>query len=223
MSWVETNMADDLFERNPPSREISSFLRRNMHDYLSQTESSATMHSISRFYHEVEMAIGMLEEKYVGQSRNKEIQQLVGTQRMVINALKKIHTKIVSRLRPTPNLTNSSNGEFSLDIPREVFDVLLKHIVQRNSYGHQYRESTAVVNVEVTQINKAVFIFDKMNIESELIAKDDLLKKKPTKNNGRCEVIVDNSKPLKFRYKNSEVLSVNFHYGFWNEHGVPQH
>ena len=69
----------------------------------------------------------------MGQSRNKEIQQLVGTQRMVINALKKIHTKIVSRLRPTPNLTNPWNGEFSLDIPREVFDVLLKHIVQRNS------------------------------------------------------------------------------------------
>ena len=81
-----------------------------------------------------------------------------------------------------------------------------------------------MVNVEVTRINKAVFIFDKMIIEGELIAKDDLLKKKPTKNNGRCEVIVDNSKPLKFRYnKNSEVLSVNFHYGFWNKHGVPQH
>ena len=121
----------------------------------------------------------------MGQSRNKKIQQLVGTQRMVINALKKIHTKIVSRLRPTPNLTNPWNGEFSLDIPREVFDVLLKHIVQRNSYGHQYTETTAVVNVEVTRINKAVFIFDKMNIEGELIAKDDLLKKKPTKNNGR--------------------------------------
>ena len=62
----------------------------------------------------------------MGRSRNKEIQQLVGTQRMVINALKKIHTKIVSRLRPTPNLTNPWNGEFSLDIPREVFDVLFK-------------------------------------------------------------------------------------------------
>ena len=133
----------ELFERNPPSREISSFLRRKKLDYLSQTESTATMHSISRFYYEVETAVGMLEKKYVGQSRNKEIQQLVGTQRMVINALKKIHTKIVSRLRPTPNLTNPWNGEFSLDIPREVFDVLLKHIVQRNSYGHQYTESIA--------------------------------------------------------------------------------
>ena len=68
-----------------------------------------------------------------------------------------------------------------------------------------------MVNVEVTWINKAVLIFDKMNIEGELIAKDDLLKKKPTKNNGRCEVMVDNRKPLKFKYnKNSEVLPVNF-------------
>ena len=55
-----------LFERNPPSREISSFLRRNMHDYLSQTESMAMMHSIFRFYHEVETAVGMLEKKICG-------------------------------------------------------------------------------------------------------------------------------------------------------------
>ena len=81
-----------------------------------------------------------------------------------------------------------------------------------------------MVIVEVTRINKAVSKFDQMNIEGELIANDDLLKKKPAKNNGRCEVIVENSKPLKFRYnKNSEVLSVNFYYGFWNERGVPQH
>ena len=54
-----------------------------------------------------------------------------------------------------------------------------------------------------------------MNIEGELIAKDDLLKKKPTKNNGGCEVIVYNSEPLKFRYnKNSEVLSINCYCGF---------
>ena len=117
MSWVETKMAE-LFERDPPSREISSFLRRNMHDHLSQMESTAMMRSISRFYHEVETAVRMLEKKYVDRLRNKEIQQLVGTQRMVINALKKIHTKIVNRLRPTPNLTNPWNGEFSLDIPR---------------------------------------------------------------------------------------------------------
>ena len=70
---------------------------------------------------------------------------------MVINALKKIYTKIVMT-STTPNLSNPWNGEFSLDIPREVFDVLLKHIVQRNSYRHQYKESTAVVNVEVTRI-----------------------------------------------------------------------
>ena len=65
MSWVKTNMAQ-LFERNPPSREIRSFLRRNIHDYLSQTESTATMHSIFRFYHEVETAVGMLEKKICG-------------------------------------------------------------------------------------------------------------------------------------------------------------
>ena len=67
------------------------------------------------------MAVGLFEKKYVGQLRNKEIEQLLGTQTMVINVLKKIHKNIFSRLRPTPNLTNPWNGEFFLNIPQEVF------------------------------------------------------------------------------------------------------
>ena len=51
-----------------------------------------------------------------------------------------------------------------------------------------------MVNVEVTQIKKAVFIFDKMKFEGGLIAKDDLLKKKPTctKNNVRLLLTTTN-------------------------------
>ena len=67
-----------LFKRNPPSREISSFLRKNMNDYLSQTESTATMHSIFRFYHEVETAVGMLEKKMWVNRGTKKFDNLLG-------------------------------------------------------------------------------------------------------------------------------------------------
>lgn len=101
----------------------------------------AIMSSISKFFNEVEAAVGLLEEKYRDQSRNREVQQLVGTQSMVINALKKIHEKIARRLRTTPSKATPWKGEFTLDLPREVFRVILNHIIQRNSYGHRYKES----------------------------------------------------------------------------------
>ena len=176
----------------------------------------------------MEAAVGLLEEKYRDQSRNREVQQLVGTQSMVINALKKIHEKIVRRLCTTPSMTTPWKGEFTLDLPREVFRVILNHIIQRNSYGHRYKESDAVIDVELTQLRKAVFIFDKMNLEGDLIAKAELLKKSFSSGKGvaaeRCEVVITESKPMRLKYrKNSEVLSVTFHYGYWNQHGIPQH
>ena len=57
------------------------------------------MHSITRFYDEVETAIssmGMLEEKFLDRSKNKELQQPHGTRSMIINALKKIHAKALN-------------------------------------------------------------------------------------------------------------------------------
>ena len=92
VSWVKTYMTDDLFERNPLSQEFSSFLRRNMH---------STLHlQILSWSRDSSRNVG--EKKYVGQLRNKEIEQLVGTQRMVINAIKKIHMNIFSGLDQHP-------------------------------------------------------------------------------------------------------------------------
>ena len=187
---------------------------------LSQTDNPAIMSSISKFFIEVEAAVGLLEEKYRDQSRNREVQQLVGTQSMVINALKKIDEKIDGRLHTTASMATPWKGEFTLDLPREVFPVILNHIIQRNSYGHRYKESDAVIDVELTQLRKAVFIVDKMNLEGDLIAKAELLKKNFSGKEvaaERCEVVITESKPMGLKYrKNSEVLSVSFHYGYWN-------
>ena len=126
----------------------------------------------------MEAAVELFEEQYRDQWRNREVQQLVGTQSMVINALKKIHEKIVRRLCTTPSMATPWKGEFTIDLPWEVFRVILIHIIQRNSCGHKCKESDAVIVVELTQLRKAVFIFDKMNLEGDLIAKAELLKKK---------------------------------------------
>lgn len=99
---------------------------------------------------------------------------------MVINALKKIHKKIIQRLHTTPSMATPWKGEFTLDLPQEVFSVILDHIhvIQQNSYGHEYKETDAVTDVQFTQLRKALFVFDKMNLEGDLIVKEELLKKK---------------------------------------------
>ena len=73
-------MADNVFARNPPSRGINKFLQRNQSDYLSQTDDISMMRSISKFFNEAEGAVGLLEDKYRDQSRNREVQP-AGTKR----------------------------------------------------------------------------------------------------------------------------------------------
>ena len=115
-----------------------------------------------------------------------------------------------------------------MDIPKEVFSVIFEEIIKHNNYGHKSKETAACIDVSVTKMKKAVYIFHHMNTDRDIIAKEDILKKK-LKAKGddsleKCEVVVSSSTPLTFRYsKNMEVLSVHFSYGYWNAHGVPQH
>ena len=61
---------------------------------------------------------------------------------------------------------------------------------------------------------------------------ETVLKKKFQDSLERCEVIVTEDKPMELKFnksmelkfnKSSEVLMVTFHYGYWNQHGIPQH
>lgn len=222
-------MADRLFIENPPSRQINIFLRQNMKEYLSQTDNPAHFSDISRFYSEVEAAVATIEGKYItSRTRElREIQQLVQSQGMVLRTLRKIHDKITRRLRSTPNLAKPWRDNFTIDVPREVFNVILCHIIQSNNIGHEFTETAAYIVIAITEMREAVFIFDLMNLDGVLISRDDLLKKRfgsSRETLERCEVFVSQAKPFTVKYhKNTEVLSVHFYYGYWNQHGFPRH
>ena len=94
-------MAECFFKENPAWREINRFLRRNKERYTSQTDNSTQLRQISSFYSHVEVAVNTLEAKYtsnVSRSKDREIQQLLPSQGMVLRMLKKIHDKIMRRL-----------------------------------------------------------------------------------------------------------------------------
>ena len=67
-----------------------------------------------------------------------------------------------------------------------------------------------------------------MDIDGAEVDRNSLLKKKfqDSLQLERCQDIVTEDKPilmaLKFN-KSSEVLMVTFQYGYWNQHGIPQH
>lgn len=225
-SWVEFKMAAQLFRDEPPSGVFKRFIARTKSNYLSKTEDSTSLTDISSFFREIERSVDVLEDKYKSKSRYKDVQQLVETKGMVCRCLAKIHSKIISRLRSTPNTASPWMGDFTMDVPIEVFSVISKRIISRNNFGHIYKETDACINVNFTDKKKAVFMFDKLNLEGTVCAKDQLLVKyaKPSVSPERCEVIVSVDMPFKLTfYKNKEVLSVHFHYGYWNENDIPQH
>ena len=218
-----------LFTNNPPTEEIKVLFKRQRHKYFCQTKSGDAHRNISRFYCEAEAAIAVLEEKYLQPAvKLPGIQHLIAGRSMVVNALRKIHSNICRKLRSSANISSPWRSDFTMDIPREIFDIICKYIVERNSYGHTYKETRACVDISIDNIRKARFVFEYMNAEGVIMPKVEMFRKKlPIRQEGsleRSEVVISCAKPLKLKYyKNSELLSVHFHYGYWNIFGVPQH
>ena len=103
---VKLKMAENVFVGlNPPLRGIYRFLQRNVHDYLKRTILQLwvlLVNSLLRWKPQWDFW-----RKNIMISRGTEVQQLVGTQSMVINALKKIDEKIDGRLHTTASMATS--------------------------------------------------------------------------------------------------------------------
>ena len=138
---------------------------------------------------------------------------------MVLRMLTKIHGKIIRRLRSKPSLATPWKGDFIMDVPFEVFEVTLRHIIQSNNFGHRFQETPTYIKVSITDTRKAVFIFNKMNANCVIVSRAKLLKRSLRISDElvRCEAVISEEKPLVLKYhRNNEVLSVYFCCGYWN-------
>ena len=183
---------------------------------------------MNAFFHELEVAVEVLEDKFSSRSTFANVQRLLPARGMLARALRKAHQKIVRRLNTRPKLANPWLGEFTMDMPEEVFSCLSKDLMARTNYGHQTTETNTVVKHKITHIRKARYLFARMDLDGSEVDRESILKK-PIKNAlddslERCEVVVSEEKPLELNFhKKNEVLTVKFHYGYWNASGVPQH
>ncbi|KAM7447141.1 hypothetical protein ABFA07_004582 [Porites harrisoni] len=199
-------------------------LQRAKSDCLSKVSTGDGIKKVSDFFRELDGAVGVLEDKYKERSRHREIQQLLPSRGMVAKALRKVHIKIIRRLSSRPRLANPWLGEFTVDMPMEVMECISKHILDRTNFGHESCETNSQLYYKIIDFRKAKYLFRRMDIDGTEVDLENILQKKMNHEEERCEVIFSDEKPmeLKFRKKN-EVLTVKFHYGYWNMDGVPQH
>ena len=165
-----------LFLNNPPSEEINALFKRQRHNYFCQTKGGHAHKNISRFYCEAEAAIAVLEAKYLQPAvKLPDIQHLIASRSIVINTLLKIHSKICRKLRSSANICSPWRGDFAMDIPREILYTICKHIAERNSHGHTYKETRACVDISIHNIiRKARFVFEFMNAEGVIVPKEEM-------------------------------------------------
>ena len=106
------------------------------------------------------------------------------------------------------------------NLTKELFDVL-KNIISRTNYG-----------LSVTQTRKTCFLaFSKeirvrrlfCDLMDSEITSEEFLKRK-IKGLRRIEAIINDEKEFNIRYNyEKEVITFEFCFGSWNEHGWPQH
>lgn len=201
-------------------------------DMLGEASSTDERRTISSYFRDLSIHAERLDEMHDRSNHYSAAESFVNTRPMVARLLSKIHSKIMRRLRPTPNICNPWSGEFTLDVPFEVWNILLAGVICHNSFGHEVLPSPTgvVVTVKMFDIRKARYVFDWQNMDGVIVQKEQLLKRshseavKEGEQQERTEVLVSVQTPLVFKWnRNSEVLQVTFQYGHWNAYGIPHH
>ena len=106
-------------------------------------------------------------------------------------------------------------------LPRELFNVL-DSLVSRTNFG--------VITLKKRRKN-CLFAFTKErharkvfnDLTDQQLVKENFLARK-IKGNKRVEAILSEEKQFGIKYSyDKEIITIDFCYGFWNEHGWPQH
>ena len=104
-------------------------------DCLSKISTGDGIKIVSDFFRELNGAVGVLDKKYNDRSRDRYIQRLLPSRRMVARALRKVHSKVIRRLTSRPKLANPWFGEFTVDMPMEVLSwteqILVMNLVKQ--------------------------------------------------------------------------------------------
>lgn len=169
---------------------------------------------------------GLMEtvfEKHSELITHKECHEIVDMWPMTRRFLQKLHEGIYRRLRSTPTSSSPYYCSFTREVPKEIFNIMWKRIINNNSFGNTVNKTPCRITITITDKRKAVYLFNRMNKDGIIIEKEKLLKRE-FPDSGVAEVLISQTQPLIMKFSlNTEVLSLNYSYGYWNSFGVPQH
>lgn len=152
-------------------------LQRTKTDCLSEILTGNGIKKVNDFFKELDDAVGVLEHKYSQCSRDSNIQRLLPFRRMVARALRKVHSKIIRRLSSRPKLANPWLGEFTVDMPMEVFECISKDILDWTNFGHEFSETNTQMFYKIIDFRKAKRLFTRMDIDGAEVDQENILKK----------------------------------------------
>jgi hypothetical protein len=66
----------------------------------------------------------------------KDYHQIIDVGPMATRILAKLHASVLRRLRSTPTTSSPYFCTFNHEVPKEVFEVILKGIIEQNAFGH---------------------------------------------------------------------------------------
>lgn len=173
---VKKKMAEAWRSSGRPTLRLNPKINQVRSMYYSDATEASELRKIDSFFRGLEMCVAVLEESFLDNSRFHGVQQLLPSRHMVVKFLCKIHDRIIRRLRPTPRLADPWSGEFSLDLPMELFSIIAKEIIEHNSYGHTLSETGTTVTYTFSTFGKAKYVFARMNLEGVITQPEHLLK-----------------------------------------------
>ena len=201
VTWVKSKVAAKV----KFAESLQPGFQRAKSDYLSEVSSGDGIKIVSDFFKELDGAIGILEDKFSQCSRDSNIQQLLPSHGMVARALRKIHAKIIRHLSSKPKLANPWLGEFTVDMPYEVFSCVSKEILDRTNFGHKFNETNTQLLYKIHDFQKARYLFRRMDIDKAEVDLETILKKPLSNEMEKCEVIVSGEKPLQLRFHKKNI------------------
>ena len=105
-------------------------------------------------------------------------------------------------------------------LPRELFNVL-NVLVSRSNFGVIVVKTRKTCVFAFTKERRVRKVFN--DLTDEKLGKENFLARK-IKGNKRVEAVISEEKQFGIKYMyDKETITIDFYYGFWNEHGWPQH
>jgi 2-keto-3-deoxy-galactonokinase len=125
-------------------------------------------------------------------------------------------------LQRSLKLTRRTTKRFDIvhyrDVPSAVFTTIT-NVATQSSFGILVKHTRATTVLKITRPEKLKML---LKLNTSVIGEDVLVRSE--KNGAKVQVIVSSEKPFHLRYhKHQHRLTINFKFGYWNEHGVPQH